>query len=66
MAVTARNTQDLDDLVRTHGDAVLPLELEVIDKAAVFETVKRAREYFGRLDVIVNTPATPSSVRSRS
>ncbi|WP_433432400.1 SDR family NAD(P)-dependent oxidoreductase [Nonomuraea sp. CA-141351] len=54
VAATARNTGSLDDLVAAHGDAVLPLELDVTDKAAVFESVKRAKEHFGRLDVIVN------------
>ena len=54
VAATARNTGHLDELVAAYGDAVLPLELDVTDKAAVFETVKRAKEHFGRLDVIVN------------
>jgi NAD(P)-dependent dehydrogenase (short-subunit alcohol dehydrogenase family) len=54
VAATARSTQSLDELVAAYGDAVLPLELDVIDKAAVFESVKQAREHFGRLDVVVN------------
>ncbi|WP_433519639.1 SDR family NAD(P)-dependent oxidoreductase [Nonomuraea sp. CA-143628] len=54
VAATARNAASLDGLVAAHGDAVLPLELDVTDKAAVFESVKRAKEHFGRLDVIVN------------
>ena len=54
VAATARNTQSLDDLVAAHGDAVLPLALDVTDKAAVTESVQRAHEYFGRLDVVVN------------
>jgi NAD(P)-dependent dehydrogenase (short-subunit alcohol dehydrogenase family) len=54
VAATARTTASLDDLVAAHGEAVLPLELDVTDKTAVFESVKRAREHFGRLDVIVN------------
>jgi NAD(P)-dependent dehydrogenase (short-subunit alcohol dehydrogenase family) len=54
VAATARNTGSLDELVTAYGDAVLPLELDVTDKAAVFESVKRAKEYFGHLDVIVN------------
>ncbi|QKV79800.1 SDR family NAD(P)-dependent oxidoreductase [Amycolatopsis sp. Hca4] len=54
VAATARSTAGLDALVATYGDAVLPLELDVTDKAAVFETVKRAAEHFGRLDVVVN------------
>ncbi|TDW17482.1 SDR family NAD(P)-dependent oxidoreductase [Kribbella kalugense] len=54
VAATARSTESLEDLVVAYGNAVLPLELDVADKAAVFETVNRAQEYFGRLDVIVN------------
>ncbi|WP_336207072.1 SDR family NAD(P)-dependent oxidoreductase [Nonomuraea sp. LPB2021202275-12-8] len=54
VAATARNTAHLDDLAAAYGDAVLPLELDVTRRAAVFESVKRAREHFGRLDVIVN------------
>ncbi len=54
VAATARSTTSLGDLVATYGDAVLPLEMDVTDKAAVFETVKRAAEHFGRLDVVVN------------
>ncbi|MEU1722613.1 SDR family NAD(P)-dependent oxidoreductase [Nonomuraea sp. NPDC005692] len=54
VAAVARNTASLDGLVAAYGEAVLPLELDVTDKAAVFEGVKRAREHFGRLDVIVN------------
>lgn len=54
VAATARNTGGFAELVATYGDAVLPLEMDVTDKAAVFESVKQAREHFGRLDVIVN------------
>ncbi|MEU7740986.1 SDR family NAD(P)-dependent oxidoreductase [Nonomuraea sp. NPDC049158] len=47
-------TAGFDDLVATYGDAVLPLEMAVTDKVAVFASMKRAKEHFGRLDVIVN------------
>lgn len=54
VAATARSTASLDALVARYGEAVLPLEMDVTDKAAVFASVKRAKEHFGRLDVIVN------------
>ncbi|WP_431929016.1 SDR family NAD(P)-dependent oxidoreductase [Nonomuraea jabiensis] len=54
VAATARNTASLDELVAAYGDAVLPLTMDVTDKAAVFDSVKRAKQHFGRLDVIVN------------
>lgn len=52
MAATARKS--LSELIDKYGDAVLPLELDVTDKAAVFGAVEQAKEHFGRLDVIVN------------
>ncbi|MER6961398.1 SDR family NAD(P)-dependent oxidoreductase [Streptomyces sp. NPDC000618] len=54
VAATARSVDALADLVTAHGDAILPLALDVTDKAAVTEAVKRAHEHFGRLDVVVN------------
>ena len=54
VAATARSTASFDELVGTYGDAVLPLALDVTDKAAVFGAVEQAVAYFGRLDVIVN------------
>ncbi|MFE3828216.1 SDR family oxidoreductase [Streptomyces sp. NPDC059092] len=56
VAATARNTAALDDLVTRYGDdAVLPLALDVTDKAAVTSAVGAAHERFGRLDVVVNS-----------
>ena len=54
VAATARDTEALADLVAAHGDAILPLPLDVTDKGAAFEAVQRAHERFGRLDVVVN------------
>ncbi|MEH0468258.1 SDR family oxidoreductase [Streptomyces sp. B21-097] len=54
VAATARNTDSLADLVAAHGESILPLSLDVTDRAAVGVTVQRAHEHFGRLDVVVN------------
>ncbi|MGR6920102.1 SDR family NAD(P)-dependent oxidoreductase [[Actinomadura] parvosata] len=54
VAATARGVDALEELTATYGDDVLPLAMDVTDKAAVFAAVERAREHFGRLDVIVN------------
>jgi NAD(P)-dependent dehydrogenase (short-subunit alcohol dehydrogenase family) len=54
VAATARNTADLDDLVRTYGDRLLPIKLDVTDRAADFAAVKQAHDKFGRLDVVIN------------
>ena len=54
VAATARDTATLDDLAATYGDRLLPLRLDVTDRAADFAAVERAHERFGRLDVVVN------------
>jgi NADP-dependent 3-hydroxy acid dehydrogenase YdfG len=41
VAATARNTDSLADLVAAHGDQILPLPLDVTDRAAVTSAVKR-------------------------
>jgi len=54
VAATARDVSSLDGLVERFGDAVLPLALDVTDRAADFAAVAQAHDHFGRLDVVVN------------
>ena len=54
VAATARSVESLDDLVQTYGDAILPIELDVTDRAADFAAVEQAHAHFGALDVVVN------------
>ena len=54
VAATARDPKTLDDLVAQFGDKVLPLQLDVDDRDAVFAAVQQAHEHFGGLDVVVN------------
>jgi len=54
VAAAARNTSTLDDLVTEHGDAIVPIELDVTDRDATFVAVAQAHERLGRLDVVVN------------
>jgi NAD(P)-dependent dehydrogenase (short-subunit alcohol dehydrogenase family) len=54
VAAAARRGDKLQELADAHGDAVLPIELDVKDRAAVFAAVQQAHEHFGRLDVVVN------------
>jgi NAD(P)-dependent dehydrogenase (short-subunit alcohol dehydrogenase family) len=54
VAATARDPSTLDQLRDAHVDALLPMALDVTDRAAVFESVRRAHERFGRLDIVVN------------
>jgi NAD(P)-dependent dehydrogenase (short-subunit alcohol dehydrogenase family) len=54
VAATARDTSTLDDVKAKHGDALLPLALDVTDRAAAFDSARQAHEHFGRLDIVVN------------
>jgi NAD(P)-dependent dehydrogenase (short-subunit alcohol dehydrogenase family) len=54
VAATARDISSLDDLAAKYGEAILPIRLDVTDRDACFAAVKRARNHFGRLDVVVN------------
>ncbi|MGZ4380319.1 MAG: SDR family oxidoreductase [Gaiellaceae bacterium] len=54
VAATARDTGSLAELVERYGENVLPIGLDVTDKAAVDAAVKDAHDRYGRLDVVVN------------
>lgn len=54
VAATARNADSLSELVKTYGGLVLPLQLDVTDRAAIHSAVAQAHETFGRLDVVIN------------
>lgn len=54
VAASARSTASLDDLVERYGDRVLPIALDVTDRAAAFAAVAQAHDRFGSLDVVVN------------
>lgn len=54
VAATARNTNTLKDLVEQYGDAILPIELDVNDRAADFAAVQQAYDTFGSLDIVIN------------
>ncbi|MEU4388436.1 SDR family NAD(P)-dependent oxidoreductase [Promicromonospora sp. NPDC023805] len=54
VAATARDVAALDDLVAEHGDAVVPLRLDVTDPAQAAAAVRAAAERLGRIDVVVN------------
>jgi NAD(P)-dependent dehydrogenase (short-subunit alcohol dehydrogenase family) len=47
-------SRHLDALVSEHGDAVLPIELDLTDHDSAFAAVRYAHERLGRLDVVVN------------
>lgn len=54
VAAGARDIAAFDDLVADYGAAILPLGLDVTDRAACFAAVRSAHDHFGRLDVVVN------------
>ncbi|HWB24288.1 MAG TPA: SDR family NAD(P)-dependent oxidoreductase [Chitinophagaceae bacterium] len=54
VAAAVRNLQSIKPLVEEYGDAVLPLQLDVTNRAACFDAVNKAKEYFGSIDVLIN------------
>ena len=54
VAATAREVSSLDDLAQKYGGALLPIALDVTDRAADFAAVARAHDHFGGLDIVVN------------
>jgi len=54
VAATARNPETLDALVTIYGDSILPLQLDVTNRSADFDAVKRAAAHFGKLDIVIN------------
>ncbi len=54
VVITARHTDKLQDLVEINKDNVLVLVLDVTNQPQVIESVKKAEEHFGAIDVLVN------------
>src|ERR1700748_3731733 len=54
VVATARDLSALDDLVNKYGDNILPLQLDVNDRAADFAAVQKAKAHFGSIDVLIN------------
>lgn len=54
VVATARKPEQLQDLVETYGERVLPVRLDVTDYGDVLKAVHAGRERFGRIDVAVN------------
>lgn len=54
VVATARNTETLKDLVKQYGNTVLALALDVNNRAQCFSAIKKAKEHFGTIDVVIN------------
>jgi NAD(P)-dependent dehydrogenase (short-subunit alcohol dehydrogenase family) len=57
VAASSRRGEDVADLTDRYGDQVLPLELDIRDRAAAAPALEQARRRFGRIDVLVNNAA---------
>ena len=54
VAATARDVATLAPLVENYGERVLPIALDVTDRAADVAAVAAAHARFGRLDIVIN------------
>ncbi|MEE1790015.1 oxidoreductase [Streptomyces sp. BE308] len=54
VVATARDPKSLEELRDQHGDRVIPLALDVTDRRAAMDTVTRAADLAGRIDVLLN------------
>ncbi len=54
VVATSRRPEAFKDLADTYGDAILPLFLDVTDRAGVNSVVEEAIATFDRLDVVIN------------
>ncbi|HEX4723994.1 MAG TPA: SDR family NAD(P)-dependent oxidoreductase [Pseudonocardiaceae bacterium] len=54
VAALSRTSGAFDDLVKVHGPAILPIQADVTDRAAVIAVVRDVVEHFGRIDVVIN------------
>lgn len=54
VAVTARNTDDVQDIIAQYPDTAIAIKLDVTVAEQVTAAVQTAQEKFGRIDVLVN------------
>ncbi len=54
VVATARNTDQLEDLVSKYPRQILPLKLDVNDAAQIKASVEKTIKHFGRIDILVN------------
>jgi NAD(P)-dependent dehydrogenase (short-subunit alcohol dehydrogenase family) len=57
VAATSRRLEDVADLAERYGEAVLPLGLDIRDRAAAAPALAAAQARFGRIDIVVNNAA---------
>jgi NAD(P)-dependent dehydrogenase (short-subunit alcohol dehydrogenase family) len=54
VVATARDLGTLDELGKKYGSSLLPLQLDVNDRTADIRAVKKAKDHFGSIDVLIN------------
>lgn len=54
VVVTSRNIKNLQELADKYGSAVLPLELDITNRAACIEAMAKAKAAFSTIDVVIN------------
>src|SRR5258707_15635723 len=54
VAATARNPEQLNDLVEKYPDQIYPIKLDVTQHDQVHQAVADAVAHFGKIDVLVN------------
>lgn len=54
VVATARNLDALTGLVNTYGKQILPLQLDVTNRADCFTAIATAKAHFGSIDVLIN------------
>lgn len=54
VVATARDLNSLNDLVNQYGANILPIQLDVNDREADFAAIKKAKDHFGSIDVLIN------------
>jgi len=51
---TSRNVEQLQDFTDKYGKAVLPLQLDITNKAECIAVANKAKQHFGNIDVVIN------------
>lgn len=54
VAASARNIEPLNDLASKYGDSLFTFSLDVNNREAAFEAVKKVHQHFGKIDVLIN------------
>jgi NAD(P)-dependent dehydrogenase (short-subunit alcohol dehydrogenase family) len=52
--VTARNLDDIQDIIKEHPENAFAVKLDVVNESEIKLAVEAAQKHFGRIDVLVN------------